>query len=220
MNDAVDMAVVDASYVDGLGVVGQPPPSRYLTSLANLPLIGHVVGELARGGIERILVLADRRLRGTLESVVRGGTPWDVSASFIETGPGCHRREVVSQIRSVADDGPVLVHSGDCLFPGQVKSLRACYREDDVDLVLLVASDPGEPASAARHPAVRRPTPPACVRLPRNQPSGSAMIVGPAVWPELESFSCRSVNVRRLIESLQSAGHRVGTCEVGDHWCY
>jgi glucose-1-phosphate thymidylyltransferase len=211
--------VVDASYDEGARYVRQPGGSRYLASIANLPLIAHVLDGLAHGGITQVLIVAGDKVRRELGPIVGGGEAWGVKVSFIPTGHDRDPQVLISHIREAVASGPVMLHSGDCLFPGQVGSLQDCFRDGDLDLVLLVNSNARRAPSVVRRLGTK-PGTVERVRLPRDRPQGTAMIVGPAVWPVLAQLSNHRMSVARLIESLRSSGHRVGTCEVGEHWCY
>lgn len=222
VNNGVSVAVVDASNEDEPDAAGQPQPCRYLASIANLPLIAHVLDGLIRDGIEKVLIVAGVRARQELASVVRGGEAWGVEVSFIDTGPDTTHAVVVSQLREAVADHPVLLHSGDCLFPGKLGDLHECFRAGDLDLVLLVRPVTQHPLSVTRHHDTQRkpPQPLGCVRLPRERPEGTALILGSAVWPVLEQLSSKPLSVGTLIESLHAGGRRVGISEVGEHWCY
>ncbi len=217
----VSIAVVDASIEDSPDASGRPQPCRYVTSIANRPLIAHVLDSLAHGGIKKILIVTGLRARRELAPVVGNGERWGVDVSFVETGR-ISPAALVSQLRQAVADHPVLLHSGDCLFPGKLADLHECFGAGDSDLVLLVRSAARDPdcvirdAGARRRPAVA----PDRVRLPRDKPEGTALILGPAVWPVLETLTSRPLSMGRLIASLNEVGRRVGTSEVGEHWCY
>jgi glucose-1-phosphate thymidylyltransferase len=114
----------------------------------------------------------------------------------------------------VAEDGPVLVHAGDCLFPGELPRLRARFCAQGLDLAVLSASP------AARDHDGPRPAGGDQLRLPRDRGDGTAFLLGTRTWPELARLDGNALNVRRLVEHLRAAGQRVGCSPVRQAWCY
>ncbi len=215
MPSGVTTAIVDASAEDDGVTCQQPRQSRYLTSVANRPLIAHVIEGLTRAGIERILIASGSSLRQQLVPVVLAGTPSGADVSFCDTRPGATGWSLISELRGTVADCAVLVHPGDCLFTAQVPQLRECFSTENDDLVLLVRSSRPR-AGEAPHPAGGSES----IRLPRELPEATALVVGPSVWPLLDQLSDGPVSTPRLVALLVAAGHRVRTCPVGEHWCY
>ncbi len=215
MPDRVKTAIVDASVEDVLQRCEYSRQSRYLTSIANRPLIAHVIDGLVTGGIESIVIASGSTMRQQLAPVMRAGEPWGADISFFETAPDVHGWTLVSQLRDVVSDEPVLLQPADCLFTRQVTHLRDCFAADDIDLVLLVAPGPGRTAAIPKR--VGRAD---SIRLPRDHPEGTALVLGRSVWPMIEQLAGESVTTQSMIQSLGAAGLRVRACEVGEHWCF
>jgi glucose-1-phosphate thymidylyltransferase len=212
----VRLAIVDAAHEEDPRAAGQPASCRYLTSIANAPLICHVLDELCRHEIEHVVVLAGPRAERELTSVVGAGDAWGLRVSFINAGCETPRAEVVSRLREATCGGPSLLHAGDCLFPGQVSKLLERFHSENFDLVTLARS--AAPSSVV---AIEDAKFGHRIRLPRERPLGTALILGPAVWPALEDLSREgSLRSSRVLTSLESAGYRIGACDVGEHWCY
>ncbi len=206
------IAVVDASNEDELDAAGQPSPCRYLSSIANLPLIVHVLDGLAQLGIERVVVVASEDVRRRLTAVVHTGKAWRLEVSFVDKRTESSSSTVIAHLRREIEDSPALVHAGDCLFPRSVAQMRERFTTGDLDLLLLVRPEAQHGDHEARSPQR--------IRLPREQPQGTAMMVGASVWPVLEEVAVGAPSLRRLAEALRAAGRRVGTLEAGEHWCY
>ncbi len=216
MPERVNIAIVDASVEDARQRCEYSRQSRYLTSIANRPLIAHVIDGLVGGGIESIVIASGSTVREQLAPVLRAGEPWSAEISFVETEPEVHGWALVSQLRDVVSGQPVLLQPADCLFTGQVRHLRDCFRADDIDLVLLVR--PGTGRAGAIPKRVGRTD---SIRLPRDHPEGTALVLGRSVWPVLEQLSSEPmIATQTMIESVDAAGLRVRACEVGEHWCY
>jgi glucose-1-phosphate thymidylyltransferase len=215
MPSEVGIAVVDASAEDELGPCRAARQCRYLTSIANRPLISHVVDGLANGGIDRILIAAGARVLRQLAPVVLGGTAGGVEVSFFDSGSASGGWALVSQLRQVVGDTPLLVQPGDCLFTAQIPHLCDCFRVAEADLVLLMRSPQGSAGAAAVSVGPSAP-----VRLPRDQPEATALVLAPTVWPFLEQLAGARVSTRSLVRLLAAAGRRVRAFDVGEHWCY
>jgi glucose-1-phosphate thymidylyltransferase len=215
MPDRVKTAIVDASVEDALQGCEYSRQSRYLTSIANRPLIAHVIDGLADGGIESIVIACGSAVGRQLAPVLRDGEPWGIEISFFEAEPEVHGWTLVSRMRDAVSSEPVLLQPADCLFTGQLTHLGDCFRADDIDLVLLVRPGMGR-AGAIPRPVGRTDS----VRLPRDHPEGTALVVGRSVWPMLEQLCREPMTTQAMIRALDTAGLRVRACEVGEHWCF
>lgn len=215
MADGITTAIIDASAEGELAASQQPRQSRYLTCIANRPLIAHVIEGLTRAGIERILIASGAKVRQQLAPVVLAGAPSGVDVSFFDTGSGTSGLPLVPQLRHVVTDRPLLLQPADCLFTGQIRRLRDCFGAEHADLVFLVRSTRGGADESTRAVAGSD-----VVRLPREHPDGTALVLGPSVWPVLDQLAGQPVSTQGLIALLVAAGHRVRACEVGEHWCY
>lgn len=102
-----------------------------LTAIADKPLIAHVLDELDRWGIERSLILAPASRRDALERAL-GPRP-TVSYLDGEDAP------LASTLRRTAAEQHLLVHPGDCLFPGQLPCLAEHFGGGDDDVAVLSA---------------------------------------------------------------------------------
>src|SRR5690242_12712936 len=94
MGVRVTRAVVDAASAEGCSPSGRLAASRYLMPIANQPLICHVLGELAHGGIEDAHIVSCNGVRAELEKLLGAGESWGVRLTYVEVDAG-HGREVV-----------------------------------------------------------------------------------------------------------------------------
>jgi glucose-1-phosphate thymidylyltransferase len=215
MPDRVKTAIVDASAEDALQGCEYSRQSRYLTSIANRPLIAHVIDGLASSGIESIVIACGSAIRRQLAPVLRDGDPWGIDITFFDAAPDLHSWALVSRMRETLSEEPVLLQPADCLFTGQITHLRDYFRADEIDLLLLVRPETGRGGAIPKR--VGRAD---SIRLPREHPEGTALVLGRSVWPMLEQLSGGPMTTQAMIESLDTAGLRVRACEVGEHWCY
>jgi glucose-1-phosphate thymidylyltransferase len=206
VNERIKIAVVDATHEDDTGPNSRQWPSRYVSSIANLPLLAQVVRSLADDGIEQVHVVTPATMCEKLESALRIGGDWGVSLSFL---PSDHGEPLVSRLRGAVEDRPALVHAGDCLFPGELPRLRAAFCARELELAVLTSAAPADCAEAARD-----------LRLPREEPEGTAFVLGGDAWAELERVAGERLAVKDLVERLDAAGRRVGCAPVRRAWCY
>lgn len=205
MKERIKIAVVDATHEDA-GSSPRDCPSRYLSSVANLPLLAQVVRSLAADGIEQVHVVTPATISDRLESTLRTGHGWGVSLSF---HPSDNAEPLVARLREAIDDRPALVHAGDCLFPGELPRLRAAFCARELELAVLTSGAPADCEEGPNH-----------LRLPREEPEGTAFVLGGDAWAELEQTADETLAVRALAERLHAAGRRVGCAPVRRAWCY
>lgn len=226
VTDAVTVAIVDASWGRIREAPGRSPAHAYLTSVANMPVIAHVLQGLAGGGIERAVILtAVRTVARELADVLGDEEAFGMRLSYL--GPeGKAQPEVISALRAAVDDRPAIIHPGQCLFPGQLPGLQTRFIAEGLDLVMLAESGPQavQTAAAARRPlhraGDRQAAPTAARRLAAGQLAATAMIVGPAAWAVLDRLPCQPSQPLEFLGALANAGCRVGVCDLGEHWCY
>ena len=196
----MSLAIVDA-LAEPVGEPSFEASSRYVASIANLPLIWHVFDELAEGGVERALIIARAGVRRELEQVLEGGKSWGVEVSYSEVGDGDGQQTVLSKTREKLASGPVLVYPADCLFPGQVAAMRDRFSAGDVDCVLLTQTPPES-------------------TLPGSRMFATAAMLGPRTGEFLGNSMSRGRDPRGLIETLLGGGCRVAVCEAAKQWYY
>lgn len=206
MNDRIKIAVVDATHEEDVGPGSRHLPCRYVSSVANRPLLAQVVRSLADDGIEQVHVVAPGATCEKLRSALRGGDSWELNLSFLPSDTG---ELFVPRLRETVGDRPALVHAGDCLFPGELPRLRAAFYARELELAVLTSAVPAHRADAPRD-----------LRLPREEPEGTAFVLGGEAWAALERVARGRIAVRELVERLHEAGHRVGCSPVQRAWCY
>ena len=201
--DWAKVAIIDAM----AGVSPQRAAARYLTPIANLPLICHVFDEVAATGISRARVIADADVRPELESVLTGGHPWGVEVSYANAQDGDGHRALLTELNGALDEGAVLVCPGDCLFPNQLGGMRDRFSAGDGEVVPLSC-------------AVTRPE--------RNladsdQPPGpvcdTVMVLAPSAQRVVQKLLSSSENGPDLIKSMLASGCPSVVCEPAG-WCY
>ncbi len=212
VNDGLMLAVVDAA-LDGPQTGSQLSSSRYLTPIANAPLIAHVVEDLARHGIREVVVLSQRRTRPALSAALGSGDAWRVRLSYLDVEADGGHKFLGGQLREAARGRAMVLHAGDCLFPGQLRQLHERFASGNLDLVMLARRAP----RAAVTPLHKRHE---LICLPRERPVGTAALIGPRCAQCLEGLLRGFKTPAALLRALEAEGCRVGVCYVGEHWCY
>jgi glucose-1-phosphate thymidylyltransferase len=195
----VSLAIVDAIAEPG-GESSLGARSRYLTSIANLPLISHVVDELAQGGVKRALIIARPDVRREFEEVLDRGESSGLEVFYSEAPETDGPLTVLTQVTKALSSGPVLVYPADCLFPGQVAAMRTRFARGDVDCVLLAPA-------------------PEC-SLPESGLFATAAMLGPRTKAVLDDSIARRRNPGALAEILLAGGCRAAVCEPAKQWRY
>jgi glucose-1-phosphate thymidylyltransferase len=199
VGESVSLAIVDA-LAEPVGHTSPSSSSPYLASIANMPLIWHVFDELAKGGVERAVVVAHPEVRRELEQVLGGGKSWGIEVSYSDASEADANHRVLTHTRHTLASGPVLVYPADCLFPGQVAAMRDRFSEGDVDCVLLALA----PESS----------------LPGSRVFSTAVMLGPRTLEALGGSMSRDLDPRGLTELLRASGCRVAVCEAAKQWSY
>lgn len=196
------LAIIDASVDhDGHGPRG-PGASRYTTPIANSPLISHVLSELTSSGVSEAVVIAPAAVRRDLARVVGGGRSWGIQISYRETVASEARESVLAEVDQALTHGPVVVHSGDCLFRTQLAAMRDRLEAGDVDSVLarppLHSTSPSDAAGAV---------------------SDSVVMLAPGARPAVNELRSKDL-VQCLSDFLLSSNCRLALCEPAEPWYF
>lgn len=204
----MSFAIIDAAIGGEAKRCGCLRRSRYTTPIANLPLIYHVLDELAASGVNRARVVAMPAVREELERVLGGGRTWGVELSYADAANSAGREAVLTEIERVAAEEPVLVHPGDCLAPGQLSGMWKRFSAGDVDVIAL---GPGAPTAGRGTNVPGRPSTRVC---------DAPTIVGCRAVPAIGELLRSETADQDLVEWLHASDCRVAACEVAGHWRY
>lgn len=200
---SVHVAVLDATGRPARDGVGEVSVSRYTVALGNVPLIVHVLDELAGLGIARAHVIAAAgrgdALRIAIESAGRGGPPTTVD----EAPPGAERRAVLGALTTALGEGPALLHPADALYGDALAAMLARYSRGDVDVAL-----PAEASVASRHD-------PACGAV-----SESAIVLGQGARELLRSLAEPDADGEAPVAAMLHSDLRLAVCELPPRWSY
>lgn len=198
-SDGVTFALVDATAESSSDC---PAGSRYITPIANVPLICHVFDELAESGIDRVRVVAAPSVSGDLRRVLGEGRPWGMELSHVETPALDGRHMVLEELERASAHEPVLLHAGDCLLRGQLAEMQDRARNDPVDCIVSAQALESRPGGDQR-------------RL-----TEWALILGRETRPLLSTLLCARGDDRDLVVALMESGCPVSVCESRQHWRY
>jgi glucose-1-phosphate thymidylyltransferase len=197
----MSLAIVDATYRTIDDVADGITPSRYAVPIGNVPLISHVVADLASCGVSRARVIAARGQSAELEQALSTRAADEVSLEVIEAPERAASRCVLAELEAALEAEPVVLQPGDGLWPGLVGAMCERYRSGDVDLVLS-ATDADEVRSTAR-------------RLSRSAlmlGPGARETIAPLLEPDADEVDLAAVLLRGQL--------RLAVCEGRDGWSY
>ena len=196
------LAIIDATAGAGDdpdGVVG----GRYITPIANHPLISHVAADLARCGVERAIVVAPHAMRRDLGRILGGGESSGLEVSYVDASETQAQLSVLVETARALDTEPVLLHPGDCLFGPQLDAMGKRFRTGGVDCVL-----PEQMSVASLRSRVHRRVVEAPVAL------------GPGTRGVLTALQQPQRAGDDLIASLLTSDCRLAVCAASEPWCY
>jgi glucose-1-phosphate thymidylyltransferase len=199
----VNLAIIDATAADGAIGPDCSVGCRYATPIANLPLIAHVLDELAQGGISRALLIAPADICTELEQILGNGHPRGVDITYLKSPETAGRATVLAQLADTLETEPVLLHPGDCLFRSQVAAMRRRFCAGDVDSVL-----PEQASVVALVPASER------------RAADTVVALGPATRQIVAGLLSPDSDGDDLIESLLKGDCRLAVCAQTEQWCY
>jgi glucose-1-phosphate thymidylyltransferase len=199
----MSLAIVDATYRTIDDVADGISASRYTLPIGNVPLISHVIGDLASSGVSRARVVAAGDECAALERALASGDGGVPTVEFVEAPDTAPQRQVLAELDAALGAEPVVLQPGDGLWPGLLGTMCSRYRGGDVDLVLS-ATDPVDGRANPGH----------------GRLSESALVLGPrtrAVIARLLEPGSEEVD---LTEVLLHGDLRLAVCEGSDGWSY
>lgn len=204
----MDLAIIDAATGENGGAPDRSGGSRYSTPIANLPLIYHVLDELAGSGINRARIVAVEAVVRELEHEVGGGESWEMRISYATAVEGNGRCAVLHEIETALESGPVLLYPGDCLFPNHVAAMRERYDRGGVDVVLL---GPGSVALRGLDGSAI----PLAARI-----TDTPVVLGREARGVVAGMLAADRDGQDLVERLLASDCRTVACELAGHWTY
>ncbi|MHB1571825.1 MAG: hypothetical protein ACYC0H_21835, partial [Solirubrobacteraceae bacterium] len=190
-----------------IDATAEPPEhggSRYTASLANAPLLCHVLDELAGVGVQRARIVAPQESLTAMQAVLgRHGTS-GIELSYVDsTSNGGRRGVVLAELDAALAREPVFLHPGDCLLREQLPRMQDRYATGDVDLVVPEQASTG----SARAPA-------------GDRLSDAVLLLGPTARAICSALLARPDAHDDLVESLLHSDCRLAVCEQSEHWSY
>ncbi len=200
----MSLAIVDATYRTIDDVADGISPSRYTLPIGNVPLISHVMGDLASGGVSRARVVAPYEECAALEQALAAGDVGGPSVEFIEAPSAAPQRQVLAELEAALRVEPVVLQPGDGLCPGLLGTMCERYRSGDVDLVLS-APDPDDGRTDRDH---------------GRRLSDSALVLGPRTRSIIAALLEPDGERVDLTDVLLHGDLRLAVCEGVGGWSY
>src|SRR5947209_1629483 len=108
MTQTLTFALVDTLQEDLPARPGWRHAARYGLAIGNVPVICHVVGELADGGIEQVRVLTRDSEQAQLQATLGDGGKWGVQISYAEPQGPEHDRALLIELEQALTEQAVL----------------------------------------------------------------------------------------------------------------
>ena len=197
------LAIIDATAADIESPLTTTQSCRYVTPIANSPLIEHVLDELADGGTTRVRIVAHPRIRRDIGRLLGAGPTSGIDVFYRDAPERDGRTAVLDEIQRALGSGPVLLHPGDSLFRGQVAAMWERFQAGDVDSVL--------PEQASVIP-LRSPI--------ERRASETVLLLGPGTRSLLQDLQSPKSEGEDLIHTLLHSDFRLAVCEQTEHWRY
>src|SRR4051794_8315399 len=179
--------------------------------VANRALVRRAADGLAAAGVGRIVVVCTAAASGPVRRALEGGlTATDVQVVEVprDTGP----LGAVLAARELLPTGPVVLHAGDALVLGDLRTPLARLGEEGLDA--LVVAVPGRAGATTRD---RRGT---VALQPRPQPAG-VQVVGPLALTAAETLEAErgaAATLDDLPDAVRRAGGRVEEVVLPRAW--
>ena len=199
----MSLAIVDATYRTSDDIADGISPSRYTLPFGNVPLISHVIGDLASGGVSRARVVAAGDQCAAVERALAARPGEGLAVEVVAAPATAPRRAVLAELEAALGAEPVVLQPGDGLCPGLLGTMCARYRDGDVDLVLSAPDTIG----------------------PRPEPgpgrlTESALVLGPRTRGLIAALLEPDGDAIDLTEMLLNGGLRLAVCEGSGGWSY
>jgi glucose-1-phosphate thymidylyltransferase len=204
-----------------------------LMPVLNRPLIMHAVADLAALGVERVVVVVDRRIAGPLASTVSGAAPDSISVELLECSRSVPLLTAIARARQRLADGAFALQFAEYLSRGDIRSqLDPGWELGDTDAVALMSrfSDRAAISSAKPEASVEEgelteegePVGSNGSRSAAGEHFAGVFLVGANFPTTLEGVEGRRSMkaIAAALEQLEAAGGRVVRRYVTDWWRY
>jgi glucose-1-phosphate thymidylyltransferase len=86
-----------------------------LAQVANRPLFVHALDWLHASGVKEVMIVASKKYKSVLRSVIGGGERWRFEASWLDELPTERLRESLGRLAAFVEDEPFVLHFADSL---------------------------------------------------------------------------------------------------------
>lgn len=201
----VEQAIIDATAAGPGCPVTRTSPSRYATPIANTPLIGHVIAELAGAGVRWATLVTLPDVARDLARILDADHEPPLAVSYAEVPAHGSRDVVLQELERALSGGPVLLHPGDSLFGDQLAAMQERFSAGDVDAVL--PEEMPAPLATAPEALHRRPT-------------DTVLLLGPGTRPVIARLRTRGSERDGLVGALIGDDRPIAVCPQTEHWHY
>jgi glucose-1-phosphate thymidylyltransferase len=208
-----------AAVIVDAGGSGSQGPLHALT-IANRPLLLHILDTLAEAGVERAVLAVDPRVEPPVRQALDGADPLPLEVTYFRRTGSDGLVGILSALGRASGDGPLLVHWACGLFKGRLTHHLEEGPVGPLDVVVLV--DMPSTHSAVVELATERLA--AVARGPRSgRPGGLAglALLGSAagrVASEIEPAHDPDLDLLAVLERMAALGGRTRAVPAGRCW--
>jgi glucose-1-phosphate thymidylyltransferase len=191
--------------------------TRYALPLANRVLVRYAAEALVAVGVREVAVIVSAATGSDVSDLIGDGSRFGAHFHYLKMDPPATALEMLSAARDELGEESLIVHPGDALLTGGLRSVVADFERERPDVLLVSQLSHSFPE--ALRAGVRGTD-------QREQPSDgldhvapAAIISSPALR-ELDRFSADTTTLGGTVAALAEAGVNVSGQAMNGSWCY
>jgi glucose-1-phosphate thymidylyltransferase len=191
--------------------------TRYALPLANRVLVRYAAEALVAVGVKDVAVIVSRATDSDVSELIGDGSRFGANFHYLEMDPPATALQMLSAARDELGGRSLIVHPGDALLTGGLRTVVADFERDKPD-VLLVSERSHSYPEAIRSGV--RGTDQREQQLEQLDHVVPAAIVSAAALRELDRFTADTATLGGTVAALAEAGVNVSGQARDGCWCY
>jgi glucose-1-phosphate thymidylyltransferase len=191
--------------------------SRYALPLANRVLVRYAAEALVAVGVQDVAVIVSSTTAADVVDLIGDGSRFGARFRYLELDSPATTIQLLSAAREELGEVPLIVHPGDALLTGGLRSVVADFERQQPD-VLLVSQRMHSYPEAVR--AGVRGTNQREAPVEGLDHVAPAAIISPAALREVDRFAADTASLGGTVAALAEAGVNVLGQAMDGCWCY